>query len=560
MLKLTLAITLILMATNLSTNSAPNALAPDIIVVNGVVHTMDPRQPLAEALAIYKNQIVAVGTNKEIRALAGNTTRVIDARERLVLPGFNDAHTHFLTGGFQLSSVDLRDANSPQEFAERIRTFASKLPKGRWITGGDWDHERWPETRLPTRNLIDGFTPDVPVFVNRLDGHMALANTLALKLAGINKSTTDPAGGIIVRDPKTGEPTGVLKDAAQSLMWKVITPSSFDEKLAAARAATEYAAKLGVTSVQDVSAGTDVGVYQTLLDRGELKTRIYAVAPLPKWERLANTGIKAHFGTAMLRVGGLKGFADGSLGSTTALFYEPYKDEPATSGIAGDEMYPEGAMLNRVLGADRAGLQILIHAIGDKANDQILSIYEQVERENGPRDRRFRIEHAQHLRVADISRFKKDQVIASMQPYHAIDDGRWAEKRIGPERAKTTYAFRSLLDSGARLAFGTDWTVAPLDPMLTIYAAVTRRTLDGKNPNGWVPEQRISVEEAVQAYTVGSAYAEFQEAVKGSLTPGKLADIVIIDSDIFTIKPEEIERAKVVMTLLDGRVVYEREE
>ena len=560
MLKLTLAITLILMATNLSTNSAPSALAPDIIVVNGVVHTMDPRQPLAEALAIYKNQLVAVGTNKEIRALAGNTTRVIDARERLVLPGFNDAHTHFLTGGFQLSSVDLRDANSPQEFAERIRTFASKLPKGRWITGGDWDHERWPETRLPTRNLIDGVTPDVPVFVNRLDGHMALANTLALKLAGINKSTTDPAGGIIVRDPKTGEPTGVLKDAAQSLMWKVITPSSFDEKLAAARAATEYAAKLGVTSVQDVSAGTDVGVYQTLLDRGELKTRIYAVAPLPKWERLANTGIKAHFGTEMLRVGGLKGFADGSLGSTTALFYEPYKDEPATSGIAGDEMYPEGAMLNRVLGADRAGLQILIHAIGDKANDQILSIYEQVERENGPRDRRFRIEHAQHLRVADISRFKKDQVIASMQPYHAIDDGRWAEKRIGPERAKTTYAFRSLLDSGARLAFGTDWTVAPLDPMLTIYAAVTRRTLDGKNPNGWVPEQRISVEEAVQAYTVGSAYAEFQEAVKGSLTPGKLADIVIIDSDIFTIKPEEIERAKVVMTLLDGRVVYEREE
>jgi predicted amidohydrolase YtcJ len=281
---------------------------------------------------------------------------------------------------------------------------------------------------------------------------------------------------------------------------------------------------------------------------------------LPNWERLANTGIKAHFGTAMLRVGGLKGFADGSLGSTTALFYEPYKDEPATSGIAGDEMYPEGAMLNRVLGADRAGLQILIHAIGDKANDQILSIYEQVERENGPRDRRFRIEHAQHLRVADISRFKKDQVIASMQPYHAIDDGRWAEKRIGPERAKTTYAFRSLLDSGARLAFGTDWTVAPLDPVLTIYAAVTRRTLDGKNPNGWVPEQKISVEEAVQAYTVGSAYAEFQEAVKGSLTPGKLADIVIIDSDIFTIKPEEIERAKVVMTILDGRVVYEREE
>jgi len=548
------------MAANYSTHSQTNTLVPDIIVVNAVVHTMDQRQPLAEALAIYRNHIVAVGTTKEIRGLAGNATRVIDAKQRLVLPGFNDAHTHFLSGGFQLSSVDLRDANSPQEFAERIKIFAAKLPKGRWITGGDWDHERWPETRLPTRELIDAFTPDTPVFVNRLDGHMALANSLALKLASIDGGTPDPAGGIIVHDPKTGEPTGVLKDAAQSLVWRIVTPSSFDEKLAAAKAATEFAAKLGVTSVQDMSAGSDVGVYQTLLERGELKTRIYAVAPLPAWERLANAGVKAHFGNEMLRVGGLKGFADGSLGSTTALFYEPYRDEPSNSGIAGDEMFPEGAMLARVRGADRAGLQILIHAIGDKANDLILSFYEQVESENGPRDRRFRIEHAQHLRAVDIQRFKKDDVIASMQPYHAIDDGRWAEKRIGPARAKTTYAFRSLLDSGARLAFGTDWTVAPLNPMLTIYAAVTRRTLDGKNPNGWIPEQKISVAEAVQAYTLGSAYAEFQEAVKGSLTPGKLADIVIIDSDIFTIKPEEIERAKVVMTLLDGRVVYEREE
>jgi len=548
------------MAANYSTHSQTNTLVPDIIVVNAVVHTMDQRQPLAEALAIYRNHIVAVGTTKEIRGLAGNATRVIDAEQRLVLPGFNDAHTHFLSGGFQLSSVDLRDANSPQEFAERIKIFAAKLPKGRWITGGDWDHERWPETRLPTRELIDAFTPDTPVFVNRLDGHMALANSLALKLAGIDRGTPDPAGGIIVHDPKTGEPTGVLKDAAQSLVWKIVTPSSFDEKLAAAKAATEFAAKLGVTSVQDMSAGSDVGVYQTLLERGELKTRIYAVAPLPAWERLANTGVKAHFGNEMLRVGGLKGFADGSLGSTTALFYEPYSDEPSNSGIAGDEMFPEGAMLARVRGADRAGLQILIHAIGDKANDLILSFYEQVESENGPRDRRFRIEHAQHLRAGDIQRFKKDDVIASMQPYHAIDDGRWAEKRIGPARAKTTYAFRSLLDSGARLAFGTDWTVAPLNPMLTIYAAVTRRTLDGKNPNGWIPEQKISVAEAVQAYTLGSAYAEFQEAVKGSLTVGKLADLVIIDRDIFKIKPEEIEQAKVMMTIVDGRVVYARDE
>ena len=544
---------------NLPVHADKPVFVADTIIINAVVHTMDTAQPLAEAVAIYVNRIVAVGSTNDIRKLAGPNTRIIDAQKRLLLPGFNDAHTHFLSGGFQLSSVDLREASSPQEFAARIKAFAAKVPQGRWITGGDWDHERWPDAKLPTKELIDGFTADTPVFVNRLDGHMALANSLALKLAGVTRETADPPGGVIVRD-KSGEPTGVLKDAAQSFVWKVAPPASFEERLEAARAATNYAASLGVTSVQDMSAGTDVGVYQTLLDHGELKTRVYAVSPLPDWQRVARTGVRAHFGSEMLRVGGLKGFADGSLGSTTALFYEPYRDDPSTSGIAGDEMYPEGAMLERVREADRAGLQVLIHAIGDRANDLILSIYEQVERENGKRDRRFRIEHAQHLRPQDIPRFARDQVIASMQPYHAIDDGRWAEKRIGKERAKTTYAFRSLLDSGATLAFGTDWTVAPLNPLLTVYAAVTRRTIDGKNPNGWVPEQKISVEETVRAYTVGSAYAEFQENVKGSISAGKLADLVLLSRDIFKIDPNEIENVKVVLTMVDGRIVYEARE
>jgi predicted amidohydrolase YtcJ len=545
---------------NLSAHPNKSTIAPDLIIVNAVIHTMDPNQPLAEAVAIYGNRIIAVGSSRDLKKLAASSTRLIDAKKRLVLPGFNDAHTHFLSGGFQLSSVDLRNANTPKEFAERIRSFAAKLPKGRWITGGDWDHERWPEAKLPTKELIDSFTADTPVFVNRLDGHMALANSLALKLAGVTRQTLDPPGGVIVRDPKTGEPTGVLKDAAQGFVWKVVSPSTFDEKLAAARAATEYAARLGVTSVQDMSAGTDVGVYQTLLDRGELKTRIYAVAPLPSWERLARTGVRAHFGSEILRVGGLKGFADGSLGSTTALFYEPYRDDPATSGIAGDEMYPEGAMLERALKADKVGLQIMIHAIGDRANDLILTVFEQVESENGNRDRRFRIEHAQHLRSQDIPRFARDKIIASMQPYHAIDDGRWAEKRIGKERAKTTYAFRSLLDSGATLAFGSDWTVAPLNPVLGIYAAATRRTLDGKNSKGWIPEQKISVEEAVRAYTIGSAYAEFQETVKGTITIGKLADLVILSRDIFKIDPKDIENVTVALTMVDGRIVYEERE
>src|SRR5713226_4542257 len=530
----------LLMSTTLITHADKPPFAADLIIINARIHTMDQGQPLAEAVAVSGNRIIAVGTTKEIRKLTGANTRAIVAKGQLVLPGFNDAHVHFMSGGFQLSSVDLRDANSQQEFAERIRAFADKLPPGRWITGGDWDHERWPDAKLPTKELIDRFTPNTPVFVNRLDGHMALANSLALKLANVTRQTLDPPGGIIVRDPNTSEPTGVLKDAAQSFVWKVFPPPSFEEKLAAARAATNHAASVGVTSVQDMSAGADVGVYQALLDRGELKNRIYAVWPLPRWERLAQTGVRAHFGSAMLRTGGLKGFADGSLGSTTALFFEPYLDAPNTSGIPSDEMFPEGAMLERVRGADRAGLQVIIHAIGDRANDNILSIYERVEKENGDRDRRFRIEHAQHLRPQDIPRFARDKVIASMQPYHAIDDGRWAEKRIGPERTKTTYAFRSLLDSGATLVFGSDWFVAPLSPLAGIDAAVNRRTLDGKHPEGWIPEQKIRVEEALRAYTTTAAFAGFEEKEKGTLATGKLADFVVLSRDPLSIPAREL--------------------
>jgi predicted amidohydrolase YtcJ len=537
---------------------AQNPLPADLVLLNAAVRTLDTNRPQAEAVGVLGNRIAVVGTSADIRKLVGPRTRVIDARGRLVLPGFNDAHLHFLSGGFQLSSVDLRDAATPQEFSERIRRFAEKNPQGRWITGGDWDHERWPGTPLPTKDLIDRATTNTPVFVSRLDGHMALANSLALKMAGVTRETKDPPGGLIVRDKKTGEPTGLLKDAAMSFVYKIIPSSSFEDKLAAAKAATEHAARLGVTSVQDMSAGPDAGVYQTLLERGELKTRIHAISPLPKWERLAATGVRAAFGNDMLRIGGLKGFSDGSLGSTTALFFEPYNDSPDSRGLPADEMFPEGEMLKRVQEADRAGLQVMVHAIGDKANDQMLAIFEQVTRTNGPRDRRFRIEHAQHLRLQDIPRFARARVIASMQPYHAADDGRWAEKRIGKERCQGTYAFRSLLDAGVVLAFGSDWTVAPLDPIQGIAAAVTRRTLDGKHPEGWMPEQKISVEEAVRAFTWGSAYAEFAENVKGTIAPGKLADMVLLDQDIFKVAPTEIEKARVDMTILDGRVVFER--
>ncbi len=528
-------------------------LTADLIVVNAKVHTMDAGRPNAEAFAVMGNKIVAVGTNNEIKKLANAQTKTIDARGKVVIPGFNDAHVHFLEGGYQLSSVDLRDAKTPEEFTKRIKEFAAKLPKGRWILGGKWDHENWTPNNLPTAAMIDSVTPDNPVFIDRLDGHMALANSLAFKLAGVDKNTKDVAGGEIVRDAN-GNPSGVLKDAAMFYVNKVVPEFTFEQKLEQAQAATEYAASLGVTSAQDMSAGNDVGVYQELARQGKMKTRLYGCSPLSDYARWQKTGVRHAFGSDWLRVGCLKGYSDGSLGSTTAWFFAPYLDAPTTSGLASDEI-PK--MLENIRNADKSDLQINIHAIGDKANDTILSDYEKIAAENGAKDRRFRIEHAQHLRMEDIKRFGELKVVASMQPFHLADDGRWAHKRLDAPRLKGTYAFRTILDTGGKLAFGTDWYVAPLNPLLGVQAAVTRQTLDGKNPNGWIPEQKITVEETIYAYTMGSAYAEYQENVKGSISIGKLADFVILSDDIFTMNPNDINKVKVLKTIVDGKVVYE---
>jgi predicted amidohydrolase YtcJ len=529
------------------------SITADLIVFNGTIRTMDPKLPEARALAVLGNKIAAIGTDAEIKRLAGPRTRMIDLNGKTVIPGFNDSHVHFLQTGFQLASVDLRDAATPAEFVRRIKEFAAKLPKGRWILGGKWDHENWTPNDLPTAAMIDAATPDNPVFVSRLDGHMALANSLAMQLAGVSGETKDVDGGEIVRN-QNGDPTGVFRDAAMGYINRVIPEAPWEAKLEAAQAASEHAASLGVTSVQDMSSGTDVGVFQELLRSGTLKTRIYACSQLGDYERWARTGVRAAFGDPMLRVGCLKGYADGSLGSTTAWFFEPYLDAPDSVGLASDEI-PRTPEL--VLGADKAGLQVNIHAIGDRANDEILDIFARTEQANGARDRRFRIEHAQHLRLEDIRRFGGQKIVASMQPFHIIDDGRWAWKRLDAPRLKGTYAFRTLLDTGGVLAFGSDSPVAPLNPLWGVYAAVTRRTLDDKNPTGWIPEQKISVEETVRAYTRGSAFAEFQDAIKGSLEPGKLADFVVLSDNIFSIDPVKIWDVKVRMTVVDGKVVYE---
>lgn len=538
----------------MSTFSFGQRFSADLVIVNANVRTMDAKRSQAQSVAVSGGKIIAIGSDADTKPLIGPNTTVIDAKGKLVLPGFNDAHVHFLETGAQLSSVDLRTAKSPEEFVQRIKDFAAKLPKGRWILGGQWDHENWKPNNLPTAAMIDAVTPDNPVFINRLDGHMALANSLAIKMAGVDRSTPEVSGGLIVRDA-AGNPTGVFKDAAMGYIEKVIPDATFEQKLEFAQAVTNYAASMGVTSVQDMSAGTDVGVYQELLRQGKLKTRVYACSPLADYKRWQNTGVHYAFGSAMLRVGCLKGFADGSLGSTTAWFFEPYLDAPNTSGLPRAEVTT--TMKQNVLDADKAGLQVNIHAIGDRANATILDFYENAVSSNGARDRRFRIEHAQHLRQEDIPRFGKLGVVASMQPLHIIDDGRWAWKRLDEKRLKGTYAFRSLLDSGAVLAFGSDSPVAPMNPVFGIYAAVTRRTLDDKNPNGWIPEQKISVDEAVRGFTWGSAYGEFQENVKGTLEVGKVADIVMLSDDIFTIDPVKIGEAKVVMTIVDGRVAFE---
>jgi len=530
------------------------AQAPvSLVVVNARVWTGDPRRPWADGIAVRGDRIAAVGSSAEIRKLAGAEARLIDARGGMVVPGFVDAHVHFVDGGFRLSSVQLRDARTPAEFVRRIRDFAATVPPGTWIQGGDWDHEQWGG-ELPTRAWIDSVTPAHPVWVNRLDGHMALANSAALRAAGIGDSVAVVQGGTVVRDA-AGAPTGVLKDNAMDLVWRVVPDAPAELEDRALDAAMRHVAEQGVTSVHNMGSWRDLATFERAHAAGRLRTRIYAAVPLASWQRLRDTVRARGRGDAWLRIGALKGFADGSLGSHTAAFLEPFTDQPADRGFF---VTPPDTLYEWTKGADAAGLHVLVHAIGDRAIRAQLDVFERVAREHGARDRRFRIEHAQHVAPADLPRFARLGVVASMQPYHAIDDGRWADRVIGAERSRTTYAFRSLLDARATVAFGSDWFVAPPTPLEGIYAAVTRRTLDDRHPGGWVPEQRITVEEALRAYTSAAAYAAFEEEEKGTLERGKLADFVLLDRDLTRIPPETIRDARVVMTLVGGRVVHER--
>lgn len=553
-----LLLTSILIMISAFTLAAPSGAqtAPvSLAVVNARIWTGNPKRPWADAIAVRGDRIAAVGSAAEIRKMTAASARVIDAHGQMLVPGFNDAHVHIISAGRGLSSVKLRDASTPAEFIARIKAYAKTIPKGAWITDGDWDHTLWGG-ELPTRQWIDSVSPDNPVWVARLDGHMSLANSAALAAAHVTRATRDIDGGLIVRDA-SGEPTGLLKDNAQSLVDDSMPDPPAEVADRDFDAAMHFLAERGVTSAQNMGySWNDLAVFERAHKAGRMITRMYAVVPLATWEQLRDTVAARGHGDEWVRIGGLKGFVDGSLGSHTAAMLQPFTDAPKDTGLLITS--PE-SLYARTSGADKAGLHVMVHAIGDRAIRIQLDNYARVEKENGPKDRRFRIEHAQHIAPSDLPRFGTLGVIASMQPYHEMDDGRWAEAVIGHERSKTTYAFKSILDAGARLAFGSDWSVAPPTPIEGIYGAVTRETLDGKHPGGWIPEQKITVEDALRAYTSGSAYASFEENIKGTLEPNKLADFVLIDRDLTRIPAAQIRDARIMMTVVGGRVVYARD-
>lgn len=533
-----------------------NKLFASTILINGNVWTGNQNQPKAQAFAIKDNKIIKVGSNDDVIELKNSATQVVDAKGAFVTPGFIDSHVHFLAGGLNLQSLLLRKAKTKEQFISLIADYAKTLKKGEWILGGEWDHNNWGG-ELPNKSWIDSVTPNNPMFIRRLDGHMGLANSNALNLANIISNTKEVEGGEIIRDVNN-EPLGILKDNAMNILLNVI-PDPTQEKLnSALHSAMDFVASKGVTSVHQVAGIAPKGYIETFKNAAknkELITRIYVMMPLHEWER-AKTITNTYKNNEWLKFGGLKGFVDGSLGSHTALFNQPYTDDNHSHGLYTN---PPDSIKKWVTNATQANLQVTVHAIGDKANHFILNTIENIQKQAGNINQRFRVEHAQHVDSLDIPRFAKLNVIPSMQPYHAIDDGRWAEKVIGKERSKTSYALKSFFDSGAKVALGSDWFVAPPTPLEGIYAAVTRRTLDDKNPNGWIPEQKITVEQALKGYTTNAAYASFEENIKGEIKENMLADFVIIDKDLVNIPVESIKDAKILQTWVGGKMIYKQD-
>ncbi len=537
----------------------------DLVITGGRVFTADSLKPYAEAVAVRGNKIIAIGSVREVsRHIDPATTQVINAAGKTVIPGFNDAHAHF--GPVDPDYIELRYMTDPAVITEKVREQVARSQKGELIYGGHWEHEMFTTRQWPVKELIDAVSPDNPVILRRTDGHSALVNSYVLRNSGITRNTPDPFGGEIMRDPVMGEPTGILKESAMELIKtgaveKEMSPEEAKEKewrgyITALRQAAEY----GITSIQ-IPGSADFAMYDTIMEAGMLTSRIdiggVLTADPEKLDRYEDMRQKYPPSGDWIRFGYLKDFMDGTLGSATAMMFEPFNDEPDKTGLA-QMSYEE--LEARVLAADRRGFQIGIHAIGPKANNWILNAYEKAREVNGIRDSRHRSEHAQILIEEDIPRFAALGVIASMQPTHCITDKRFAEKRIGTDRSRWAYAWKSLADSGAKLAFGTDYSVEPLNPMEGLYASVTRKDRKGEEGDGWFPMEKLSMEKAVEYYTLGSGYSQFMEERKGMLKKGYLADITILSEDIFNIAEEMIMSVKTDYTIVDGKIVFDRKK
>lgn len=519
----------------------------DTLYVNGKIWTGDSSYPTAAVMAVKDGKIVYVGDDSS----AFDAAATIDLGGKMVVPGFTDNHTHFLSAGYGLSSVKLKDAMTKAEFIKRISDYCKQHPGDAWIKEGSWDNENWGG-ELPSKEWIDSVSGDHPIFISRYDGHMAFANSKAIQLAGVTANTVSPAGGVVVKNTK-GELTGCFKDQAMSLIDRAIPAPSESELETYYKAAAEHALERGVTQVCDMGSyggWADLETYRRVAAKNNSMIRMYSFVPLATWNRLDSFVQKNGRGDDMLKWGGLKGYVDGSLGSTTAWFHQPYLDDPSSHGLTITDTTD---LRNWVLGADKAGLHVAVHAIGDRANDFILSVYAEAQKINGARDRRFRVEHAQHIRLEAVKNFATLQVIASMHPYHMYDDGIWAKKRLEEGRLKGTYAFREMLGGGVHVTFGSDWPVAPVDALFGIYAAVTRQTGDGKNQKGWYPDQKISVEDALKAYTINNAYASFMDGKTGILKAGAYADFAVLEQDLRKIHPVQIKAVKVISTVLNGK-------
>lgn len=528
----------------------------DMVLHKGKIFTSEYDNSFVEAVAVKNNKILFVGSNDEAKKFIGPTTEVLDLRGKIAVPGFIDAHLHFASGGRSLATLTFRGVDSVEKVQEIVAAKIAELPEGAPVFGSQYDHTLFPGGAWPTKEDLDKVSPSNPVVIRRVDGHSIWVNSLALKQSGINKNTPSPFGGEIMKDPKTGEPTGILKEEATGLIHVKgsVQEPSLQEDI---EQGLHHAAKLGVTGIQTSSGLKEIEIYKKLKDDGSLTLRVYAWLPIQGLDTYVEKGIRQGQGDDMVRVGFLKAFIDGTLGSGTALLFEPFSDAPGTSGLP---QYDENEFYSLIEKAHQNGYQVGVHAIGDKGVNWVLNAVDRAQKKHGKKGLRHRIEHAQVIRADDFPRFQELGVIASMQPTHCTTDMRFCEQRVGKERSKGAYAWRTLLSSSAHLAFGTDWPVEPLDPMRGLYSAVTRKNIEFDYPeNGWFPEQKLTVAEAIKACTIGSAYASFEEDIKGSLKVGKLADIVILSKNIFDIAPKEILTTEVLFTILGGKIVYKKE-